>query len=79
MQAVKARDFQYGYNQIMASLSADIVLFNSDWNRKSFLENISKHLKLIPDFRPKELHLEIEPKTRFVLKYFVDYKSVWNC
>ena len=57
----------------MASLAADVVLFNSEWNRKSFVENISKHFKLIPDFRPKDLKNEIEPKTGVV--YFP--MTVW--
>ena len=39
------------YNQIMASLAADQLIFNSKWNLDSFLGNMNSHLKIIPDFR----------------------------
>jgi len=42
------RDFQYGYNQILSCLCADVVLFNSQYNMVSFLDNINSHLKVMP-------------------------------
>ena len=42
------RDFQFGYIQILSSLVADHVCFNSDFNRQSFLDNIQGHFKNLP-------------------------------
>ncbi|XP_065666393.1 tRNA-queuosine alpha-mannosyltransferase isoform X4 [Hydra vulgaris] len=56
------RDFQYGYNQIVSTLSADVILFNSSYNMESFLVNLNSFLKLMPDYRPKLLPEKIKPK-----------------
>ncbi|KAK6634288.1 hypothetical protein RUM44_004899 [Polyplax serrata] len=66
VQKEKDRDFQYGYNQILSTLVADKVVFNSYYNMNSFVENIDKFLKLQPDFVIRNLADKIKPKCRVI-------------
>lgn len=60
------------------SLAADVVLFNSYYNKNSFLENIAKVVKLLPDYRPKNLQREIEQKSK-VLYFPIAYPNILKC
>ena len=50
---------QYGYNQILSALAADQVLFNSDFNKTSFIESIPTFMKLQPDYRPNSKLIQV--------------------
>lgn len=61
--------------KIVFSLAADVVLFNSYYNRDTFLNNIQTIVKLLPDYRPKDLKLKIERKCK-VLYFPIKFPSV---
>lgn len=44
------------------SLSADEILFNSNFNKNSFLNSINTFLNIQPDFKLKQIKEKIEPK-----------------
>lgn len=70
VQNVKDRDFQFGYNQITSALCADQVLFNSDYNMQSFLDNIRKYMSLQPDQRPEPTRIVAEIRGKSQVCYF---------
>lgn len=48
----------------MYSLAADRILFNSQFNQNSFLENINSFMNIQSDFKIKNLHERIEPNCK---------------
>jgi glycosyltransferase involved in cell wall biosynthesis len=51
----ESMDYQYGFTNITSVLSADRVLFNSDFHRRSFLEALPGFIRMMPDCRPGRL------------------------
>uniref|UniRef100_A0A915ILW8 tRNA-queuosine alpha-mannosyltransferase n=1 Tax=Romanomermis culicivorax TaxID=13658 RepID=A0A915ILW8_ROMCU len=71
-------DFQYGYMQILSCLCADLILYNSVFNMRSFLDKIDSFLNIIPiDSRPKGIAKTLESKGQ-VLYYPMVYPAVNN-
>lgn len=66
VQKHKDRDFQYGYNQVLSAMVADLIIFNSSFNMTTFLSNIDNFFKIQPDFRPKNLKQQIEVKCKVI-------------
>ena len=80
-QNEKNRDFQYGYNQIMSAVMADVVLFNSSYNMESFLDNVDPFLNKMPDFKPKGISDVIRFKSQvlyFPLEFSSEKRTIWN-
>ncbi|MFP3939987.1 MAG: DUF3524 domain-containing protein [Thermoanaerobaculia bacterium] len=49
------RDYHYGWTNIQSALAADRVLWNSAFNRDSFLEELPRFIRRMPDARPRGL------------------------
>lgn len=50
-----ARDFAFGWAQVLSCLAADAVAFNSAWCRDSFLDRIDRHMRTVPDSHQRVL------------------------
>jgi hypothetical protein len=68
IECKEQRDFQYGYNQIITTLTADKIIFNSSFNMNSFLQNISSFLNQTPDY-----HVKLDIKNQLLPKCSVIY------
>ena len=46
-------DFHFGFTNISSALASDLIAFNSEFHRRSFLDAIHPFLQALPDKRPK--------------------------
>ena len=72
-QGERERDYQFGYNQIMSALMADLILFNSSYNLTSFLGTVDSFLNKMPDYKPKGVAELIRRKSE-VLYFPVEFQ-----
>ncbi|WP_203301665.1 tRNA-queuosine alpha-mannosyltransferase domain-containing protein [Marinobacter sediminum] len=49
---------------LYSALAADVVLFNSDWNRRSFLEGVARLYRKLPDGVPSETLGQLADKSQ---------------
>ncbi|RBW50101.1 DUF3524 domain-containing protein [Marinobacter sp. F3R11] len=49
---------------LYSAVAAEVVLFNSEWNRRSFLEGVEKLFRRLPDGIPEGLPEQIAEKSR---------------
>ena len=68
---------------LYTALSADRVLFNSEWNRRSLLMGTQQLLARLPDCKPQDLVARIEGKSRVLPvpiddDFFSDVKEDWS-
>jgi len=61
----------------VVTFAADIVLFNSQFNCTSFLDNVQPFLKIQPDFKIKQIREQIEKKCQ-VLYFPVKFQRFPN-
>lgn len=55
-----------GIVNLYTALSADRVLFNSDWNRRSLIEGVEQLMRQLPDHKPGDLDRRLEAKSEVV-------------
>ncbi len=59
-----ANDFHYGFIQAVSACAATICLFNSAFNRDTFLEHLAELVSKLPAPKPKEIVSSIAEKSR---------------
>jgi glycosyltransferase involved in cell wall biosynthesis len=66
LQAGEKRDFRYGLTDLVNILSAETVIFNSRYNRDSFLEECRKLFQRLPDALPGKALEKASVKSRVI-------------
>lgn len=65
-QTPKERDFHYAFSEMLTFRAADAVVFNSQFNRVSFLTEAHQFLSRMPDFVPMKTLARIEAKSSVI-------------
>lgn len=60
----QVRTIEHAIVQIYGALAADELLFNSDYNRRTFLEGVGEFVDKMPDRAPRDLADRLAPKCR---------------
>ncbi len=56
-------DFHFGFTNIISTLAADRVVFNSAWHRDLFLDAVPSYLNRMPEAVPKEVAPRLEGRS----------------
>ena len=64
VQSKQPRDHHYGFTELVSFAAADRIIFNSEYNRKSFFINARKLLSRMPDYRPLKVLEDIAKKSQ---------------
>ena len=70
VQSVKERDYQYGYNNILTCLTADQVVFNSEYNLNSFLDHMKPFLNIQPSYKADVEKIKAQIQAKSKILYF---------
>ncbi|XP_058059816.1 glycosyltransferase-like domain-containing protein 1-like isoform X1 [Anopheles bellator] len=62
VRETKARDVQYGVNQLTTGVCSDLALFSSRYNMHSFLDSIQSFLNIVPNMKFAGLREKIAAK-----------------
>ena len=76
----RERDAHYGFINFASALAADVVAFNSEYHRTSFLSELGPFLEAFPDYNETEAVRSIKDKSHVLylgidLKRFDEYQT----
>ncbi|MBZ0113389.1 MAG: DUF3524 domain-containing protein [Thermoanaerobaculia bacterium] len=64
VQVEDKRDYHYAWTNLQSLMAADRIRWNSAYNRDSFLEELPKFLRRLPDARPRGLVGSIKERSK---------------
>jgi glycosyltransferase involved in cell wall biosynthesis len=64
--ATPLRDVQFALTNLTSVLSADRVIWNSEWNRRSFVRGIERLLRKAPDVHLREVERRIDERSTVI-------------